>query len=165
MIFLKHPTHNWTIHTSNKRDIIQLAFILWKPYSSKAPMIVYFVYSLLIIQNFLYNHQWIYRKSCYVMKLPISKKHLILGLQNININIQLTAEQSTHAWHHPARLYTIEALFFKGIYDSVFPLFTGEYTGNPITSWNCQFKQVYIEKKYIPIFALWWLCIKHCWWH
>ena len=27
------------------------------------------------------------------------------------------------------------------------------------------FERVYIEKKNIPVFALWWLCIKYCWWH
>ena len=35
----------------------------------------------------------------------------------------------------------MEALFLKGTNDGVFHLFTGEYTGFPVTSWNYQFQK------------------------
>ena len=54
------------------------------------------VYSLVNIQDFLYIHKWIYRKSSYIMKLPISDYHCNAeSNSHVNIFFLFICKEST----------------------------------------------------------------------
>ena len=57
--------------------------------------------------------------------------HTLIVVESIWLMLQNVSKTLIYMYIY---IYTMEALFLKGTNDGVFHLFTGEYTGFPVTS-------------------------------